>query len=120
MQINITGHGTEVSQPLKDYVNEKTAKFEEFFGNIQKTEVVLDARDNANADQRQVAEIRVWVAGHKMIMATEAGRDMYAAIDLAVDDVKRQLEKHKEMMVKEHRRQGTKLKQISREIPASE
>jgi len=105
---------------LKDYVNEKAAKFEEFFGNIQKTEVVLDARSNANADQRQVAEFRVWAAGHKMIMATEAGRDMYTAIDLAADEVKRQLEKHKEMIVKEHRRQGTKLKQLSREIPASE
>jgi len=118
MQLTITGHGMEMTQPLKDYVSEKVSKFEEFFGNIQKTEVVLDARSNDDADQRQVAEMRVWAAGHKMIMAKEAGRDMYTAIDLATADVKRQLEKHKEMMVKEHRRGGNELKQLSRELPA--
>lgn len=116
MQIKITGHGLEVSAPLRDYAQQKMSNLEAFFGNIQKVEVVMDARSIDNVDKRQVAEIRAWMAGHKMIQAKEAGRDMYAAIDLAYDEAKRQIERHKEKMVKEQRRKGEKIKKISREV----
>lgn len=114
MQIKITGHGMEVSEALRDYVQEKAARLEEFFQNIQKAEVMLDARHIDNADRRQVAEIRVWMAGKKMVQAVEGGKNVYAAFDLALEEAKRQVERHKEKLGHEKRRQAKKLKILSR------
>ena len=114
MQISITGHKIEMTPALRDYVQGKITKLEEFFDNIQKVEVVLDARSNADDNKRQVAEIRAWMAGKKMIQAKEAGKDAYAAFDLALDEAKRQVEKHKEKLGHEKRREAKKLKIKSR------
>jgi putative sigma-54 modulation protein len=114
MQIQITGHKIEMTPALRDYVQGKIGKLEEFFHNIQKVEVVLDAKSNADDNQRQVAEIRAWMSGKKMIQAKEAGKDAYAAFDLALDEAKRQVEKHKEKLGHEKRRESKKLKIESR------
>jgi putative sigma-54 modulation protein len=114
MQIQITGHKIEMTPALRDYVQGKITKLEEFFDNIQKVEIVLDAKSNADDNKRQVAEIRAWMAGKKMIQAKEAGRDAYAAFDLALDEAKRQVEKHKEKLGHEKRRESKKQKIMSR------
>ena len=114
MQINITGHGIEMTDALRDYVQGKIGKLEEFFRNIQKVEVVLEAHTIDDAQRRQMAEIRAWMAGNKMIQAKEGGKDVYAAFDMALDEAKRQVEKHKEKMGHEKRRESKKLKIESR------
>ena len=114
MQIKITGHGIEISDALRDYVQQKAGKLEEFFKNIQKVEVVLDARAIDDLDRNHVAEIRAWMGGMKMIQVREGGRDAYAAFDLALEEAKRRVERHKEKMGHEKRRQAKKLKIISR------
>jgi putative sigma-54 modulation protein len=114
MQINITGHGIEMTGTLRDYVQAKIAKLEEFFKNIQKVEVVLEAHSIDDAQRRQVAEIRAWMAGNRMIQAKEGGKDAYAAFDMALDEAKRQVEKHKEKMGHEKRRESKKIKITSR------
>ncbi|KPJ65891.1 hypothetical protein AMJ44_09275 [candidate division WOR-1 bacterium DG_54_3] len=117
MQIKVTGRGTEITAPLRDYVHEKVGKLEEFFSNIQKVEVILDARATDDVERRQVAEIRAWMAGLKMIQASEAGRDMYAAVDLVIEEAKRQIQRHKRKHVEEQRRKAEKGKQELMEIP---
>lgn len=113
MQIKISGHGIEVTPALRDYVQQKTAKLEEFFNSIQKVEVVLDARQIYDAERRQVAEVRAWLAGKKIIQAKEGGKDMYAAIDLVMQEVKKQIEKHKEKLGHEKIRKTRKWKILS-------
>ncbi|MDD5594259.1 MAG: ribosome-associated translation inhibitor RaiA [Candidatus Margulisbacteria bacterium] len=113
MQIKISGHGTEVTPALRDYVQQRAAKLEEYFKNIQKVEIVLDARANYDAERRQVAEVRAWMSGKKMILAKEGGRDMYAAIDLVMEEVKKQIEKHKEKLGHEKIRKTRKWKLLS-------
>lgn len=120
MQIKITGHGTEITEPLRDYVHKKIGKFEEFFANIQKVEVLLDARKIDNVDKRQVVEIRAWLAGKKIIQATEGARDMYAALDLVVEEVQRQIQRHKQKHVREQRRKAEKVKHELAEAPYAE
>lgn len=114
MPITVTGHKVELTPALREYAEKKAAKLREFFKNIQKVEVVLDVRPNYDVDKRQVAELRVWLSGMKMIQAQEAGRDMYAAIDLAIDEAKRQVEKHKEKLGHERVRKAKKFKALSR------
>lgn len=120
MQIKVTGRGTEISAPLRDYVHEKVSKLEEFFSNIQKVEVILEARSIDDVERRQVAEIRAWMAGLKMIQASEAGRDMYAAIDLVIEEAKRQIQRHKQKHVQEQRRKAEKVKHELSAIPHAE
>lgn len=114
MQIKITGHGIEITDALRDYVQEKASKLEEFFKNIQKVEIVLDARAIDNLERSHVAEIRAWMAGNRIIQAREGARDMYAAVDLAMQEARRQVERHKEKITKEKRRQAKKFKILSR------
>ena len=120
MQIKVTGRGTEITAPLRDYVHEKVGKLEEFFSNIQKVEVILDARATDDVERRQVAEIRAWMAGLKMIQASEAGRDMYAAVDLVIEEAKRQIQRHKRKHVEEQRRKAEKVKQELSATPYTE
>ena len=100
MQITISARGTELTPALKEYVQQKVAKLEEFFNNIQKVEVVLEVRKINDKEHKQVAEIRAWLAGLKVVQALEAGKDLYAATDLVVDEVKRQIKRHKEKHLK--------------------
>lgn len=110
MQIKITGRGIEITPPIRDYIQEKVAKLETFFNNTQKIEVVIEAHAIDDVEKRQVAEIRAWLAGKKVIVAKEAGRDAYAAFDLVLEEAKRQIERHKEKHVQERRREGARLK----------
>jgi len=124
MQIIIRGHGIDVTAPLRDYAEKKFGKLEEFFGNIQKAEVTLEVRHNENQFRKQVAEITVWTAG-KIVRATDGASDLYAAIDQVFQKIERQIEKHKEKLVHEARRQsgkekGERRKMINNEIKPKE
>ncbi|MFC1495871.1 ribosome hibernation-promoting factor, HPF/YfiA family [Candidatus Margulisiibacteriota bacterium] len=115
MQINLQGHGIDLTEPLKEYTNKKIGKLDEFFSRITKAEVVLDARKIQDNNRSQVAEVSIWASEKKLIRASEAAQDMYAAIDLVYEELKRQLKKHKEKHVQERRRSGEKLKRMARE-----
>lgn len=114
MQINIQGHNVELTQPLKEYAIKKIGKLQDYYNNIQKIEIILDVRPIDDFKRSQVAEVSAWLAGKKVIRATEAGENMYAAIDLVYDELKRQVIKHKDRHIKEKRRLSEKIKEISR------
>ncbi|MFA4967614.1 MAG: ribosome-associated translation inhibitor RaiA [Candidatus Margulisiibacteriota bacterium] len=113
MQINIQGHGIELTNPLRDYAIKKISKLEEFSKNIQKAQVVLDARCDDDSKRSQVAEVTVWLDGKKVIHASEAGQDMYAAIDLVLAELEQQVKKYKEKYIKNNRHEAERLKQIN-------
>lgn len=110
MQIQMSARGTELTPATKRYVQIKVEKLIQYFDGIQKIEVVLEAHKINDVDRRQVAEIRLWVSRLKYIEAKEAGRDLYAAIDLAEEEAKRQIQRHKNMLVGEQRRKAGKEK----------
>ncbi|TNF98928.1 MAG: ribosome-associated translation inhibitor RaiA, partial [Gammaproteobacteria bacterium] len=41
MHIDLTGHHMDITQPLRDYVNEKMERLERHFDNVINTHVVL-------------------------------------------------------------------------------
>ncbi|HTY12751.1 MAG TPA: ribosome-associated translation inhibitor RaiA [Candidatus Omnitrophota bacterium] len=113
MQFTIQGHGTELSKPLREYAAKKLQKLEGFYDGIVKAQVVLDDRCHSDSKRSQVAEVSLWLSGKKVIRASEAGEDMYAAIDLVTEELGRQVKKHKEKHVKEKRREGEKIKHLT-------
>lgn len=98
MQVNISGHQLDVTDPLRDYVEEKLNRLERHFDRITNVQVIM------SVDKlKQKVEATLHVAGGEVVANAEH-EDMYAAIDLLVDKLDRQLIKHKEKQVE--RQQG--------------
>jgi putative sigma-54 modulation protein len=96
MNLKITGLHLEVTQPLRDYVEEKLGRVVRHVDNVIDTSVTLSVD---KLDQK--AEVNVHLAG-KDIHAEATANDMYAAIDALIDKLDRQVLKHKGK-VSEHR-----------------
>lgn len=97
MQINLTGHHVEITQPLRDYVQEKIGKIERHCDSITSAYVILSVEK-----LRQKAEATLHVAGND-IHADATEEDMYAAIDVLADKIDRQIKKYKEKLTDHHR-----------------
>ena len=90
MQLNISGHHLEITDPIKEYVTVKLSKLERHHDRITSTNVILSV-DKLS----QKAEATVHVSGGEFFANSEHD-DLYAAIDLLTDKLDRQLIKHKE------------------------
>ena len=98
MQVNISGQHVEVTQPLRDYVLEKLARVESHFDKITNVQVTMEVDK-----LKQKIEATLHVPNAKLVANAEH-EDMYAAIDLLIDKLDRQLIKHKEKYLE--RQQG--------------
>ncbi|EWC41094.1 ribosome-associated translation inhibitor RaiA [Pseudomonas stutzeri] len=90
MQVNISGVHLEVTSALRDYIEEKFDRLARHFDRIINVQVILQVEK-----LKQKAEATLHVAGREVIANAEH-EDMYAAVDLLVDKLDRQLIKHKE------------------------
>lgn len=93
MQVNITGHQLEVTDALRDYVNEKFVRLERHYDKITSANVILSVEK-----LKQQVDATLLIAGGEIVGNAEH-EDMYAAIDLLVDKLDRQLIKHKEKLL---------------------
>ena len=94
MQINLTGHHVDITDSLRDYVDEKFKRLERHFDHINNVHVILSVEK-----LRQIAEANMHLNGGE-IFATSEATVMYASIDSLVDKLDRQLIKHKEKMLR--------------------
>lgn len=90
MKIQITGRQVEVTEAIKDFINSKFSRLEKHFDHISHAHVIL-----AVVKGEHTAEANLDISGAK-IFAQHTEKDMYAAIDLLIDKLDRQLIKHKE------------------------
>ena len=96
MQINFTGHGLDVTPALKTFSQEKLQKLERHFDKITTINVVFRIEK-----LMKIAEATVIVSKAELHAHAES-EDMYASIDELVDQLNRQLIKHKEK-IQDHR-----------------
>ena len=90
MQMTISGHHLDVTNPIRDYVTAKLSKLERHYEQINRTAVILSV-DKLT----QKAEATVHISGAELFANAEH-EDLYAAIDALSDKLDRQLIKHKE------------------------
>jgi ribosome hibernation promoting factor len=102
MQIDITGHHVDVTDPLKDYVVNKLEKIERHFDLVTDVHCILTVEK-----LRHKAEATVSVNGVR-IYADATQEDMYASIDSLADKLERRVRKHKEKLVDHHARDSRK------------
>ena len=102
MQINLTGHHTDITPALRAFVNEKFQRLERHFDHITIVHVILSVEKD-----RQKAEAKIDV-NRGNLFAEVVHEDMYAAIDMLIDKLDRQIKKHKEKLT-DHKN-GTSVK----------
>ena len=99
MQVNISGHQLEVTEPLRAYIGEKLKRMAGHFDKITNVQVIMEVDK-----LKQKIEATLHVPNAKLVANAEH-EDMYAAIDSLYDKLDRQLIKHKEKNL--HLMQGT-------------
>lgn len=109
MNLTITGHHLEVTPALRGYVEEKLKRVTRHFDHVIDVTVILTVEK-----LKHKAEVNLHTAG-KDIFVEAIEEDMYAAVDMLVDKLDRQVVKHKEKNGGHHReaaqmkRQGAEL-----------
>ncbi len=96
MQVSVTGHHVEITDSLRNHVEEKISKLKRHFDNVVDIHVILTVEKHV-----QKAEATVHISGAKLF-AEDSQDDMYTAIDNMVDKLDRQIIKYKEKL-KNHR-----------------
>ena len=90
MQTSVTFKNIDPSEHLKSYVSDKLDRFDKYLDNPAEANVVLTVEKF-----RHIAEINI--AGDKLtIIGSEQTNDMYAAIDMALDKLEKQIKKSKQ------------------------
>lgn len=97
MNLQISGHHVEVTPAMRDYVTNKLERVTRHFDNVIDVGVILSVEK-----LRQKAEITVHVRGKDIFVEAEDG-DMYAAIDVLIDKLDRQIIRHKQKLQDHHR-----------------
>ena len=80
MKINIRGEKIEVTEAIKDYIEEKLRRLEKYFDN---DEITAQVKIHVKNDQQS---IEVTVPTSKFVIrAEQSSNDLYSAIDLVTD-----------------------------------
>lgn len=90
MQMTISGHHLDVTDPIREYVTSKFSKLERHYDHINSTTIILSVEKLS-----QKAEATIHVSGGELFANAEH-EDLYAAIDALSEKLDRQLIKYKE------------------------
>lgn len=98
LPIQLTGHNIELTDTLREFVNNKFSRVTKHAERITRIHIVLSVDKLI-----QKAEATIHIP-HFEVYAEETSDDMYKTIDKLIDKLVRQLEKHKEKEGKSRRR----------------
>ena len=99
MELQLRGDKITVTKAIKDYVTEKMKRLDKYFENPNaiKAQIIIRVRNNEEI-------IEVTVPTNKFTLrAEEKNADLYAAIDLVVDKLERQIRKNKTRLDKKYK-----------------
>ena len=89
MNLNITGKDYDLTDSIKNYIEQKVKKLTKYFGDDFDASAILKKEGND-----QVAEIRAIVNGD-LYKAVTASQDLYASIDKDIEILEGQIRKNK-------------------------
>ena len=98
MQLTLTGHHIDVTPALREFVETKLGRLERHFDSVTDIHCILTIEKLLHK-----AEATVHLSGGT-IYADASSEDMYAAIDLLIDKLDRQVKKFKEKLTDHHAR----------------
>lgn len=99
MKVSIRGDKVTVTKAIKEYITEKLGRLDKYFENAKKVEckVLIKVKNDEQS-------IEVTVPTTKFTLrAEERNKDLYAATDLVIDVLERQIRKNKARLDKKYR-----------------
>ncbi|WP_413378413.1 ribosome hibernation-promoting factor, HPF/YfiA family [Alkalihalobacillus sp. 1P02AB] len=103
MQYNIRGENIEVTPALREYVEKKVGKLERYFD----TTPVADVNVKMQVlNTQHIIEITIPLP-QLLLRGEEVHTDMYAAIDVVIEKLERQIRKHKTKVNRKFRQEGS-------------
>ncbi|MFA6187418.1 MAG: ribosome-associated translation inhibitor RaiA [Phycisphaerae bacterium] len=93
MDVKIIGKHIEITDAIKEKIDDKVSKFPKYYNNISNVEVIVEGNGGGNANS---VEIIVRAKHNHVFVAKHADGDMYSCIDEAEKKMERQLTKHKQ------------------------
>ena len=102
MNYNIRGENIDVTSAIRDYVEKKIGKLERYFDQTPSSDVNVNL--SVYNDEQQI-EVTITMTD-LLLRAEESHQDLYAAIDLVVDKLERQIRKYKTKINRKFRQKG--------------
>jgi putative sigma-54 modulation protein len=96
MKLVIQGKNIDITDGIRNYVNQKIEKAVSHFQTwTTEVDVHLSVAKNPRINPKQTAEVTIYANG-TVIRAEESSENLYASIDLVANKISRQLRKYKE------------------------
>lgn len=98
MKVQLRGHNFELTEANKQYAIDKVSKLERFFDNEE-----IAGNVTVKKFQRSI-KVEVMISGSNRlrIRAEEVKDDFYAAVDIVIEKLEKQIRKHKTKIQKHH------------------
>jgi putative sigma-54 modulation protein len=106
MNVLITGHHIDLTPAIREYVETKLERVINHFDQVVDVAVILGVEAPSEKDKRQRAEANLRIKGD-VLHAECYAENLYAAIDLMMDKLERQVQKIKGKM-QGHRQESVK------------
>lgn len=94
MELILKGKNVEVTDRLREYVEQKIGKLDRYLPSISEAWVELSSEETKAAQDRQVCQVTVRSNG-TILRAEERSDDMFSAIDSVLDKMYRQIARYK-------------------------
>ncbi len=98
MKLNFIGKNMEVGQDLKDVATKKLSKLDKFFAEDVKADVMFK-----HTKKDRILEVTVFLPDGAVLRSEQKTDDFYNAIDKALNQLERQVRKHKTKLQKKYR-----------------
>ena len=92
IRVEIRGENIEVTDAIREHIEEKVAKLERYFNDVPNTH----AHVNIKVRNNKRGKVEITIPMKDLTLRAEEGHDdLYAAVDLVIDKLERQIRKHK-------------------------
>ncbi|SHH20992.1 ribosome hibernation-promoting factor, HPF/YfiA family [Tepidibacter thalassicus] len=102
MKLTIVGKNMELTEGIKAAIEEKLSKIEKYFNDDIDVRATVRAKKN-----RQTIEVTIIPISGNIIRAEDSEENLYAAIDVVVDKLSKQLRKYKTKLINKHHDNGS-------------
>ena len=99
MKINIHGDKVRVTSSIKTYIEEKISKLDKYLKSPEEVSATVNIRVK---NQDQIIEVTIPTVDFTL-RREETNKDLYAAIDLVVDKLERQIRKNKDRLSRKYK-----------------
>ncbi|GFH42405.1 ribosomal subunit interface protein [Lactococcus hodotermopsidis] len=104
IKFNIRGENIEVTDAIRNYVEEKISKLEKYFTPAQE----LTAHVNLKVYAEKTSKVEVTIpAAHITLRAEDTSQDLYGSVDLVQEKLERQIRKYKTKVQKKRNHVAT-------------